>query len=87
VDDSLIAELAKDYEHAAIAEPDRIMLRYVDKLTRTPGAVRADDVETLREAGFSDEAILNICQVAAYYAYVNRLVDGLGVELEEAASA
>lgn len=58
------------------------MLVYVDTLTRTPAAIRAEDVETLRSAGFSDAAILDICQVAAYYAYVNRLADGLGVELE-----
>jgi alkylhydroperoxidase family enzyme len=37
----------------------------------------------LREAGFSDSAILDINQVTGYYAYVNRLADGLGVELEE----
>jgi len=41
------------------------------------------DVITLREADFSDSAILDINQVADYYAYVNRLADGLGVELEE----
>jgi hypothetical protein len=41
-----------------------------------------EDVIALREVGFSDEAILDINQVTAYYAYVNRLADGLGVELE-----
>lgn len=41
------------------------------------------DVVALREAGFSDSAILDINQVTGYYAYVNRLADGLGVELEE----
>ena len=40
------------------------------------------DVIALRESGFSDSAILDINQVAAYYAFANRLVDGLGVELE-----
>lgn len=40
------------------------------------------DVISLREAGFSDEAILDINQVTGYYAFVNRLADGLGVELE-----
>jgi len=40
------------------------------------------DVQALRESGFSDVAILDIVQVAGYYAYVNRLADGLGVELE-----
>lgn len=58
------------------------MLRYVEKLTRTPAGMNRDDVETLRRAGFADAAILDICQVAAYYAFVNRLADGLGVELE-----
>jgi alkylhydroperoxidase family enzyme len=41
------------------------------------------DVIALRQAGFSDAAILDINQVTAYYAYVNRLADGLGVELED----
>jgi len=40
------------------------------------------DVQTLRDAGFSDVGILDIVQVTGYYAYVNRLADGLGVELE-----
>lgn len=40
------------------------------------------DVDTLREAGLDDAEILDVCQVTAYYNYVNRLADGLGVELE-----
>lgn len=59
------------------------MLDYAVKLTRDPGGMSADDTASLREAGFDDRAILDICQVASYYNYVNRLADGLGVELEE----
>ena len=59
------------------------MLEYAAKLTRDPGGMTAADAEALRQAGFDDQAILDICQVTAYYAYVNRLADGLGVELEE----
>jgi uncharacterized protein YciW len=58
------------------------MLRYADKLTRTPGSMRRTDLESLRETGFSDADILHIVEVTAYYAYVNRVADGLGVELE-----
>ena len=58
------------------------MLDYAIKLSRTPSAVTSDDVERLRGAGFEDAAILDICQVTSYYNYVNRLADGLGVELE-----
>ena len=58
------------------------MLDYVAKLTREPWSMVEADVQSLRESGFSDVAILDIVQVAGYYAYVNRLADGLGVKLE-----
>ncbi len=59
------------------------MLDYAVKLTREPWAMVEADVETLRAAGWSDAAILDVNQVTGYYAYVNRLADGLGVELED----
>jgi len=58
------------------------MLGYAVKLTRTPWKMTRRDVEALRRAGFSDAAILDVNQVTGYYAFVNRLADGLGVELE-----
>ena len=58
------------------------MLDYVVKLSKEPGSMVETDVQTLRDAGFSDVGILDIVQVTGYYAYVNRLADGLGVELE-----
>ncbi len=59
------------------------MLDYAVKLTLTPGSVGEGDVERLREVGFDPAAILDICQVACYFNYVNRMADGLGVELED----
>ena len=58
------------------------MLDYAEKLTRTPAAVRREDVEALRQVGFSDADVLHVAEVTAYYAFVNRIADGLGVELE-----
>lgn len=58
------------------------MLIYTEKLTLTPWEMVEADVIALRNIGFSDAAILDINQVTSYYAYVNRLADGLGVELE-----
>ena len=58
------------------------MLRYSVKLTRHPWAMEAQDVDELRSHGFDDRGILDICQVVSYYNYVNRLADGVGVELE-----
>jgi uncharacterized peroxidase-related enzyme len=59
------------------------MLDYVAKLTLTPSEVSGDDVQALRNAGFDDRAILDIAQITAYFAFVNRTADGLGVTMEE----
>ncbi len=58
------------------------MLRYVEKLTLAPASVARHDVEALRAAGFGDADILAIAEVAGYYAFVNRIADGLGVSVE-----
>jgi len=58
------------------------MLIYATKLTHTPSKMTSNDVEQLRVVGFSDRDILDIAEVTAYYAYANRIADGLGVELE-----
>ena len=58
------------------------MLDYAIKLTTTPADVRASDLDRLRDQGFTDEAILHIAEITAYYAFANRIADGLGIELE-----
>ena len=58
------------------------VLAYVEKLTLAPASMTRADVERLRSQGFSDADVLAVCETAAYYAYANRIADGLGVELE-----
>jgi len=58
------------------------MLDYTAKLTETPTKMVEGDIVALRSVGFSDEAILDINQITGFFAWCNRTVDGLGVELE-----
>ncbi len=58
------------------------MLEYAVRLTREPHAVTEADIGRLRSIGLDDGEILDVCQVAAYYNFVNRMASGLGVELE-----
>ena len=58
------------------------MLDYAAKLTMAAHTVGQADIAALREAGFEDRAILDIAQITAYFAFVTRMADGLGVELE-----
>ncbi len=83
-DDALVAALELDWRTAPVSDADRAMLAYAIRLTSEPWSVTGQDVEALRQAGFSDAAILDICQITGYFAFVNRLADGLGVELEPA---
>jgi len=68
------------------AEPftpaEQLGLAYAAKLTRTPGSIELADIEALLEAGLDDGEILELNQVAAYFAYANRTVSGLGVNTE-----
>lgn len=75
--------LIEDYGAAELSARERAICAYALKLTTTPRSMEANDVAALRAAGLKDDAILDVCQVTSYFNYVNRLADGLGVELEE----
>ena len=78
----LLSALISDHRQALLRSMDRAMLDYVLKLTEAPATVRQTDVGELRAAGFDDRGIHDICTITAYFAFVNRIADGLGVELE-----
>ena len=82
-DETLVQHLKQDWRQAALSAADHAMLTYAEKLTLEPWHMVENDVVLLRENGFSDTDILDINQITGYYAYVNRLADGLGVELED----
>ncbi|MEW5984808.1 MAG: hypothetical protein AB1806_20845 [Acidobacteriota bacterium] len=79
---TLLDLLCHDPVEAGTGPGERAMLAYAVKLTREPASITADDVRSLRDTGFDDRAIHDICAIVAYFAFVNRLADGLGVELE-----
>ena len=66
-----------------LEERMRALCRYALTLTRTPAALTEADLAPLRRAGLDDRAIVDANQVVAYFNYVNRIADGLGVELED----
>ena len=59
------------------------MLEYAEKLTLTPSAMTENDVQKLRDAGWTDRDILDIVHVCAYFNFRVRVVDGLGLEVAD----
>lgn len=74
--------LQEDYRTAPISEAERVMLDYVVQLTRDATRIGKGDHERLRDAGFDDTGILQITLIAAWFNYINRVADALGVDRE-----
>lgn len=72
----------RDPERCALPPRERAIVDYVVKLARSSATLVEDDLVPLRDAGLSDADIHDACAVASYYCFVNRMANGLGVELE-----
>ena len=71
-----------DYRQAELPADDRALCDYAEKLTGTPELMTEDDVQELRDHGWSDTAIHDATQVIAYFNYINRIAEALGVDPE-----
>ena len=73
-----VDQLATNYKYAPVEPRERAMLDFAVRLTEESHRCSEADVEALRAAGWSDEEIMDIAQVAAMFNFTNRLASGLG---------
>ncbi len=78
----LVQQIRSDYRKAPISDQEKLMLRFAIALTKNPQENLEERVKQLETIGFSDEMILHIVLITSYFNFVNRMVQGLGVELE-----
>jgi uncharacterized peroxidase-related enzyme len=77
-DPAFVEQLATGYKYAQLEDRDRAMLDFAVKLTEESHRCGDDDVDALRDAGWTDEEIMDIAQVSAMFNFTNRLASGLG---------
>jgi uncharacterized peroxidase-related enzyme len=65
--------------NAAASDREGALLAFAERLTRDPRALTGADIDTLRRVGLSDRAILDACNIVAYFNYANRMTLGLGL--------
>ena len=82
LDEQMVAALRADYRSAPIGKQDRVMLDFVVKLTKDATRCSPEDHAALRAVGFDDKGILQITLIAAWFNYINRVADALGVGRE-----
>jgi len=74
-----VAALEDDYTKAPVSESERVMLDYVVQVTRDATRIGPQHHARLRDVGFDDRGILQMTLIAAWFNYINRVADALGV--------
>ena len=72
----------EDYRSAGLAPREVALLDFAVKLTRSPSSVRKEDLDALRGHGFTDEQLVDAVHCIGYFNFINRVLDGLGVDPE-----
>lgn len=83
-DEDKLNAFQEDFESAPLDEKEKSLCRFAKELTEYPE--KSEDaglVNPLKRVGFTDREILDATLVIAYFNFVNRIVLGLGVDLEE----
>jgi uncharacterized peroxidase-related enzyme len=81
-EDALVREIRTRGSLGDVPDAWRPILAFAEKLTLRPDAMASADLDPLRAAGLDDRGILDVVEVTAYFNFVTRLADGLGVVLE-----
>lgn len=82
-DQGLVDRIMEDWRSADIDDADRALIAFAEKLTWANATVGPAEIAELRAHGFDDRAISSAVQVVSYFNYINRVADGLGVDLED----
>ena len=72
-----------DYGSADFDDETLAIVEFVEKLTLEPSEMTEGDVQKLRQVELEDKQILSVVLIASMFAFMNRLADGLGVEIED----
>ena len=74
-----VEALKKDFRSAPLNDQDRVMLEYVEQITKDATRITPEFHDRLRAVGFDDRGILQITLLASWFNYINRVADALGV--------
>ena len=79
----IVDRFATDWRTADLDRPTEALMEYTEKLTRSPSSMGPDDIARLKAVGWDERAVHDATQVCAYFNYINRIADALGVEHED----
>ena len=85
-DEALVWTALRDLENSDVSAKDKLLLRFVGKVTKNLPRVNADDIAALHAGGWDDEAVYYAITTCALFNFYNRWITATGVpEMSEAA--
>lgn len=69
----------EDFRASSLSDKDKALFAFIDKVNRTSNQIRRQDVDEVKRAGWSDEAIYDAINVCALFNFYNRWIDATGV--------
>ena len=77
--EKLVMSVLRDLESSSLPENEKALLRFVDRVNRDSVNIGPADIDTLHQAGWTDEAIWYAITVCALFNFYNRWIDATGV--------
>ncbi len=75
--------IQNDWQKTKLTKAEYAMLEWAEKLTLAPATMAQEDIQQLRDVGWTDRDILDIAQVCAYFNFRVRIVDSLGLDVSD----
>ena len=72
----------EDYRSAGLTVREVALLDFAVKLTKAPSSIERHDLDALRAHDFTDEQLVDAVHCISYFNFINRVLDGLGVDPE-----
>ena len=70
-------------DEAGLTAAERTLLEYVELITKAAYRSTTDDVQKLRDAGWSEDQISEAVYITAMFAFFNRVADAFGVPSQD----
>ena len=77
-----LAAIVNDYRNAGLSPQEVAVMEFAEKVTQHAHAIKAEDVESLRQHGLSDEEILDVTLAAAVRNFWSKTMDAMGTEAD-----
>jgi alkylhydroperoxidase family enzyme len=76
---ALVDAVLEDYRTAPIDDREKALFGFIEKMNEQSNQIRRDDIDSLKQAGWTEEAIYDAITVCALFRFYNAWIDATGV--------